>query len=346
MIQRTPNAISSVITGAAAALWLGCSVTSHATQPAQLGTQRTLAVLESVLDEPGPIEVETIAAGDWHVPLSGLLNLDDPSAQAAGLGDREEPIEIYVHALRHPRFGLFLIDSGVEAALAGDRDRAAIGGLVASVAGLDELKVRLDTRTWLAQAAEPLRGVLLTHLHLDHVMGLPDVPAGTPIFTGPGEAQATSFENLFVQSTTDRELAGHAPLSEWAFAAGQSSSNVTREGIAAVLDVFGDGSLWALHVPGHTPGSTAYLARSPSGPVLFTGDACHTAWGWQHGVEPGSFSSDQPRSRESLLALRALAERHPSIDVRLGHQSLKPAPLAGAGAERERGEPSRSVPVP
>ena len=342
MVHATSVAISSVFSAAATALCLaGCAVTSHGVQPAQLGEASTLAALEAVVGQPGPIEIETLAAGDWHVPLSGLLNLDDPSAQAAGLTDREEPIQIYLHALRHPTFGLFVIDSGVEAALAGDREQAAIGGLVANVAGLDDLKVRLDTRTWLARQKEPLRGVLLTHLHLDHVMGLPDVSGGTPIFTGPGEAQATSFENLFVQSTTDRELAGHAPLSEWAFGADVSAQGGDGAGIAAVLDVFGDGSLWALHVPGHTPGSTAYLARSPGGPVLFTGDACHTAWGWEHAVEPGTFSSDQPRSRVSLLALRALAERHPSIDVRLGHQSLKPAAVASAGAER--GEQSRSA---
>jgi N-acyl homoserine lactone hydrolase len=329
MTQPSRNAFSAVISAVAAALSLGgCAVTSHGTQPAQLGKAGTLAALEAVVDQPGPIEIETVAAADWHVPLSGLLNLDDPSARVAGLEDREEPIQIFSHALRHPSFGLFLIDSGVESALTGDREHAAIGGLVANVAGLDELKVRLDTRTWLARQGAPLRGVFLTHLHLDHIMGLPDVPAGTPLYTGPGDAQASGFENLFVQGTTNRELAGHAPLSEWAFvprSESASSGETASSGIDAVLDVFGDGSLWALHVPGHTPGSTAYVARSPRGPVLFTGDACHTAWGWEHDVEPGTFSSDQERSRASLLALRALARRHPRMEVRLGHQSLEAA---------------------
>jgi hypothetical protein len=54
--------------------------------------------------------------------------------------------------------------------------------------------------------------------------------------------------------------------------------------------------------------------------VLLTGDACHTAWGWEHGVEPGSFSSDRSRSAASLAALKKLVARHPAIDVRLGHQ--------------------------
>jgi hypothetical protein len=65
---------------------------------------------------------------------------------------------------------------------------------------------------------------------------------------------------------------------------------------------------------------------------LFTGDACHTAWGWQQGVEPGSFSSDAPRSRHSLLALRELAQRHPGLDVRLGHQELPSKPTAVTAA--------------
>ena len=152
---------------------------------------------------------------------------------------------------------------------------------------------------------------------------------------------------MHVQGTTDRELAGHPPLQEWRFIARASEvvagasdavAGMTPEpsaGIQGVLDVFGDGTLWALHVPGHTPGSTAYLTRSPQGPVLFTGDACHTSWGWEHGVEPGTFSSDRPRSKASLLALRELVKRHPSIDIRLGHQSRsasRPPPVARAQA--------------
>jgi N-acyl homoserine lactone hydrolase len=176
------------------------------------------------------------------------------------------------------------------------------------------MRVKVDLASWLARQQQPLAGVFLTHLHLDHVLGLPDVPRGTPLFVGPGEARASGFMNVFTRSTTDRALGGHAPLSEWRF-----SPDPTGR-FSGVIDVLGDGSIWALHVPGHTPGSTAYLARTPAGPVLFAGDACHTAFGWEHGVEPGTFSADQPESRKSLAALEALAARHPELDVRLGHQ--------------------------
>lgn len=325
------HGFTSLWLAAGSVLLAGCAVTSHRTQPAKLGAVSSLAALEAVIDQPGPIAVETLTAAHWQVPLSGLLNLDDPKARAAALEERDEPIQIFVHVLQHPEQGLFLVDSGVEAEVHGED--SAIGGLVASVAGLDELKVQLDTRTLLARQAAAPSGVLLTHLHLDHVMGLPDIPAGTPLYSGPGEAGASSFENLFVQGTTDRELSGHAALQEWQFPAPAAGA---PSGISAVLDVFGDGTLWALHVPGHTPGSTAYVARSTAGPVLFTGDACHTAWGWQQGVEPGSFSSDAPRSRHSLQALRALAQRHPGMAVRLGHQELPSASAAVATAPRDR----------
>jgi glyoxylase-like metal-dependent hydrolase (beta-lactamase superfamily II) len=329
MTQRTEVTVFARVCAALAASWLmaGCAVTSHDTRPARLGVPSSLAALEAVIDQPGPITIETVTAAHWQVPLSGLLNLEHPSAREAKLEDRDEPIQIFLHALHHPSHGLYLVDSGVQADVHGDG--SAIGGLVASVAGLDELKVQLDTRAWLEQRAAPLRGVLLTHLHLDHVLGLPDIPRGTALYSGPGEAQASSFENLFVQGTTDRELEGHTALNEWQFPAPPAGA---QPGISAVLDVFGDGSLWALHVPGHTPGSTAYVARSPQGAVLFTGDACHTAWGWQNGVEPGSFSSDGERSRLSLLALRALVQRHPGMAVRLGHQELPATPVSRGAA--------------
>jgi glyoxylase-like metal-dependent hydrolase (beta-lactamase superfamily II) len=178
--------------------------------------------------------------------------------------------------------------------------------------------VRTSTREFLAREAEAPAGVFLTHLHLDHVLGLPDVPGTTPVYVGPGEARAKGLLNGFTRNTTDRALRGHGPLNVWGFRPDPTNT------FAGVLDIFGDGTVWALHVPGHTKGSTAYLARTPRGPVLLVGDACHTNWGWQHHVEPGTFSSDVPRSAESLRSLQAFVRRNPSVSVRLGHQAHRP----------------------
>ena len=87
-----------------------------------------------------------------------------------------------------------------------------------------------------------------------------------------------------------------------------------------MLDVFGDGSVWALWVPGHTPGSTASLVRTPRGPVLLTGDASHTRWGWDNQVEPGTFTGDAARGAQNFKKLRAFVAAHPEVEVRVGHQ--------------------------
>ena len=292
----------------------GCRVSEHEVGPAALGAARSTSALENLLATPGPVLVESVVGAHWEVPRSGLVNLDHPKAKAAGLVDGPEPIQIYFHALVHPTRGLYIVDTGVERALRDDPERAVVRGVVARVMNVQRMKIQNDLGSWLARQKQPLAGVLLTHLHLDHLTGMPDVPRGTPIFVGPGETRVRGIENLVVRPVVDRALAGHVALSEWRFEPDPDGR------FSGVIDVFGDGSLWALWVGGHTPGSVAYLARTPTGPVLMVGDACHTAWGWENGVEPGSFSHDQPASAESLDRLKQLVARHPSIDVRLGHQ--------------------------
>lgn len=297
---------------------VGWPASRHATEPSRLGVTRGSRAMEALLDTPGPLVVETLVGADWDVDRSGMINLDRPAAKAAHLDGAPMEIQIFVHALHHPTRGLFLIDTGVERAMRDDRDHAAIRGLVASAAHVDAMRFHTLTGPWLATQRDPVAGVFLTHLHLDHVSGLRDVTPGAPVYAGPGETADRAMMNVATQPSIDRALEGRGPLREWQFA---RDPDGVFEG---VLDVFGDETLWAIHAPGHTPGSTAYVARTPNGPVLFTGDVSHTVWGWDHDVEPGEFTLDHARNVASLRALRALAARHPGMDVRFGYQRRAP----------------------
>ena len=292
----------------------GCAVSSHATQKSTLGTPSSTEAMVALLGQPGPVVLESVASCDWEVDRGGLINLNHPRAQEAGLVDGPEPIQVFFHVLRHPTKGTFIVDTGVETALRDHPDQAALGSLVRSVMKTEKMKFHQPLGEWLAAQKEPLAGVFLTHLHLDHVSGMPDVPKDTPVYAGPGEPGATAFLHLFVQGSVDRALAGKPPLSEWGYTADPGGA------FAGVVDVFGDGSVFALWVPGHTPGSTAYVVRTPQGPVLLTGDAIHTRWGWDHDVEPGTFSGDIPASAQAFKQLKTLATQHPKLEVRLGHQ--------------------------
>ncbi|HET9452044.1 MAG TPA: MBL fold metallo-hydrolase [Aggregicoccus sp.] len=299
-----------------ALLLSACSASSHSTQPAALGQPSRAQALLAVLEQPGPLEVQTVRSTGWAVTRAGLINLEHPKAKAAGLTDGDEPIEVSFHVLRHPRFGTFIIDTGVERALRDAPERAAVRGRIARELHVEKMDFAQPLGDWLAKEATPVAGVFFTHLHLDHVSGAPDLARGTPIYAGPGETRSRAFLHLLTRSSIDRALEGLPPVSEWGFTPDPDGR------FAGVVDVFGDGSLFALWTPGHSAGSTAYLARTPTGPVLFTGDTSHTAWGWEHDVEPGEFTGDHALNAKSLATLRTLVKEHPAISVRLGHQAL------------------------
>lgn len=322
------SSIFALVVSASACL-NACHRSSQPTTPALLGTPRSTSDLVAALDAPGPIELETVVSARWQVTRDGLINLEHPKAKAARLEDGPEPIEIYFHALRHPTKGLFIVDTGVERRYRDAIDETPTSWLVRSAMDTSALHVEMPLHDYLAQQPTPLRGVFMTHLHLDHVMGLPDVDHRVPVYVGPGETTESEWMNIVTRSSIDGHLEHKHALREFQFE--------VREGapLRAVLDVFGDGSLWAIWVPGHTAGSVAYLAKTTSGPVLMTGDACHTRWGWENGVEPGNFSSDREQSVVSLGQLERLVAEHPHIRVQFGHQSPEHShsPVRAGGAE-------------
>lgn len=259
--------------------------------------------------QTGPIQLESVISARWEVPTSGVIDLTDP--KAADLANDPFPIVLPVHVLTHPDHGVFVVDSGIsEERAAGQRDVAR--GLVASFAKSIEPVESLAHI--LARQDAALAGVLITHTHLDHVMGLTDVPAGVPIYGGPGEGDAHGLTGHLIQPTVRRAF-DERPLTVWDF-----DNAVALGPVPHALDVLGDGSLWALQTPGHTPGSTSYLAFTTEGPALFVGDTSHTRWGWDNAVPPGTYTEDHDMNRASLLMLRELVDQHPETTVFVGHE--------------------------
>jgi N-acyl homoserine lactone hydrolase len=287
--------------------------TTHRTTPARIGTPVSSAAMEALADQPGPIEVKTVGA-DWEANLSGLLNIKDPKAVQAGLKKRKEPIQIYTHVVRHPAQGFFLVDTGVSRRFVEDPAGAGVGSVLRKYGGIEKMRPQQSTAEIIEAEGAPLKGVFMTHIHLDHVSGFPDIPKDVPIYTGAHEAEAKLFLNLIAQGTNNRLLDGRPALQEFQF------TNDPDGRFEGVNDVFGDGSLFAILTPGHTAGHVSYLARTTTGPVLLTGDTSHTRWGWENGVEPGTFLAEREPSRTSLRALKALSQRHPNMTVKLGHQ--------------------------
>lgn len=142
----------------------------------------------------------------------------------------------------------------------------------------------------LGATTADVRWVFVTHAHRDHISAWPALRSAVfylaaqevPLFLGQAESRS------WIPRLADRLKRPRRP----------------RPGELAITDfsqdttfVLGTDTLRAYVVPGHTPGSTAYLFRG----VLFAGDA--VSWSSAGGFGPAKIQySDDPRAAARNLA--------------------------------------------
>jgi N-acyl homoserine lactone hydrolase len=287
----------------------GCATpaTRHRLVASDIGVPAATSDMEASLTRPGIVTFQRVGFARWTGGRGAFIDRSDPRTAAVPKG--HEDATIYAYVIDHPAFGRVLIDSGVSA----DLDRR-LNWVMRR--GVHDLGIQVDRTTaqWLVGQAPPA-AVFLTHLHFDHIGGLIDLPVTTPVYVGPGEAQDRSRANWLLGSPADAILKGFGPLREWAF---QTDRDGAFEG---VVDVFGDGSVWALQVPGHSAGSTTYLINAVDGPKLVVGDAVSTRLGWEAGMPQPIPPSARATAEASANRLRRFAAAHPTVEIFLGHQS-------------------------
>jgi glyoxylase-like metal-dependent hydrolase (beta-lactamase superfamily II) len=164
----------------------------------------------------------------------------------------------------------------------------------------------------LDQEGIRLEGVFLTHLHQDHTAGIVDLPKDIPYVAGKNE-QYVNYR-FFMQSD---HLAGIDELQEIDF-----TGAIDLPPLGKGVDVFGDGSLWAISSSGHSAGHMIFLINGIDDQVLFTGDACNDHYQFETGIGPGYYSSDLEGGQEALERIILFKERHPEVKLVYGHDLI------------------------
>ena len=205
---------------------------------------------------------------------------DKPGLYAAGARDVTDSCYLIRHGDQ-----LMLWDTGLPAELKGKN--VDMGEMVPHVT-----KTLVEQLAALDIKPDEIDIVGISHSHSDHT----------------GQAAAFPDAKLII-GTADFDLAqkpsqpgGPNPIAPWA----KAGAKVAK--VNADTDVFGDGSVTTLHLPGHTPDHMALLVRLASGPVLLSGDLYHSTEARQkRGVPPFNTSREQTLASMDAFEARAKA---------------------------------------
>ena len=122
----------------------------------------------------------------------------------------------------------------------------------------------VDQLAELEISASAIDYVGVSHYHFDHTSQLSDF-AGSTLLIGTGDwsvVKATKEPNPLVDPR---------PFAPWLGTEASEVVSITRD-----HDVFGDGSVQIVAMPGHTPGHSSLVVKLPtSGTFMLTGDLYH-----------------------------------------------------------------------
>jgi glyoxylase-like metal-dependent hydrolase (beta-lactamase superfamily II) len=200
-----------------------------------------------------------------------------------------------------------------------------------------------------------IRAVIISHFHADHLAGLRDFPAS--LFVALPEAYASvakasglkALRKAFIPSLlppdfgarlslpgayaapSDRSQSffGYTKTAPW----GEGRGEVARSapafggeplpGLGPTHDLFGDGSLVLVRLPGHARGQMGLLACTDKGPIFFVADSCWLAQSVRKNRGPsavGNLIADNAgAAAATIAALHTFAQARPDVLIVPSH---------------------------
>ena len=213
----------------------------------------------------GPAVAQTPALQLWRLDCGTIAidNLGDFSDTGLYVGQKKTLVASCYLIRDGDRYLLW--DTGLDGATAG-KPKDAEGGM---------LKERIVPQlAKIGVKPEAISFVGISHYHYDHTGQAADFPTAT-----------------LLMGKADWEVVQQREEMRPRFAVWLDGKSKV-EAVPGDKDVFGDGKVTMLAMPGHTPGHHALLVRLASGPVLISGDQYHFTENRRVGGVPG-FNRDR-----------------------------------------------------
>jgi glyoxylase-like metal-dependent hydrolase (beta-lactamase superfamily II) len=231
--------------------------------------------------------------------------------------------EIHCHAtvalLHHPTQGYVLWDTGYAPRML-DVTRRFPFSLYARITPLrlDPALALVNQLTRLQVAPADIQWIILSHFHADHIAGLLDFPQARILCSAEAYqavAAARGFSALrkaFIPALMPMDFASRARMLE-------DFSGATLPFLGPTVDLFDDGALLAVRLPGHARGQIGVLVNSTRGPVLLAADSCWLSRSYRERRAPPRIANlilDDPRAtRKTIDALHVFAVARPNVNI-------------------------------
>jgi len=214
--------------------------------------------------------------------------------------------------VEHPRMR-FLYDAGFGANV--DAHAKAMPWLMQKLANYVKETPAAEQLRQRGIAPETIKTIFISHSHWDHISGIEDFPGA--------EVRMPGAELEFIRAHKMPGLVDRM-IDEWKVQTFDFTSR-PYENFDRSLDLFGDGSVVLVPLPGHTDGSNGMFVNLRSGKrFLFTGDLTWALEGFQLPAERPWLARklvdyDEAEVRRSIVKVHLLMRKYPDLVVVPAH---------------------------
>ncbi|MGG3643522.1 N-acyl homoserine lactonase family protein [Bacillus gobiensis] len=225
------------------------------------------------------------------------------------------PVSAYL--IEHPK-GLILIDAGWSEEIRSNQRKHL--GFMASTMIKGDLPEGQSIREQLQRLGIKTRDldhVILSHMHSDHVSGIKHVAEAKRILVSDIEWQAAHNDSNYIRSMWEG-----VPIETF------EMKSIPHGPYKSGLDLFGDGTLYAVFTPGHSNGQVSFLVQTDGGWVLLGSDVGYARKSWEQHILPGVTTSADDADK-SLSWLSDFSKRDDCRMIIVNHDlEIKPQIIA------------------
>jgi glyoxylase-like metal-dependent hydrolase (beta-lactamase superfamily II) len=189
--------------------------------------------------------------------------------------------------LEHPREGLILFDTGYAPRLLEifKTFPSSIYGYLTPTTTRDEWSILSQIKT-LGHTANDIRMVIISHLHADHIAGLHDFPEATFLLS------REAFEVSSSQGFSALKHGFLTPLlpKNTSIKTIDSFKGQEMPELGSTYDVFDDGLLQVVRLPGHARGQLGLFIQTTNVNVLLAADGCWSTRAYRDNHPPSSLA--------------------------------------------------------